>query len=111
MPTLSEYITNPETGKPKWGSISRVAEHLGIHRKWVAAYLAGTWEPSMDTHRAIQDFIHARGNIASRSSNAGRPNGRMPVPLRKKADRVERAARLRELASLAVQTAEELEEN
>lgn len=57
--TLLQFITDPETGKPKKNAISRCSEILGVHRNWLHKYLNGEWEPGIEFQRKAQDIVHS----------------------------------------------------
>lgn len=99
--TLLQFITDPETGKPKKNAISRVSEKLGIHHNWLRKYLRGEWEPPLSTMRKMQDIVHSGMKFERKRTRNG-----LPPELFEKA---KHAKDLRAMAEKALAMADELE--
>lgn len=54
-----KYITDPKTGRPKRGAISRIAELLDTHYGNVLRMFLGIWKP------AAHEAIHLRAIVKS----------------------------------------------
>ena len=72
-----KYITDPRTGRPHRGSISRIAELLGTHYGCVRRMFLGIWNPSADEASALRAIVQSRTILsAKKRSDAGRPRGK-----------------------------------
>jgi len=72
--TLKQFVTDPKTGKPRRGSLVRVAEHLGVQKSTVPRWISGEWKPSIARCVQIKEMIHARISLKAKR-NPGRPKG------------------------------------
>ena len=69
-----KYITDPRTGRPHRGSISRIAELLGTHYGCVKRMFLGVWTPSADEASALRKIVQSRTVLAPKKrSDAGQP--------------------------------------
>ena len=67
-----KYITDPRTGRPHRGSISRIAELLGTHYGCVKRMFLGVWTPSADEASALRAIVQSRTILAPKKrSDAG----------------------------------------
>lgn len=67
-----KYITDPRTGRPHRGAISRIAELLGTHYGCVKRMFLGVWKPSEDEARGLRAIVQARTILAPKKrSDAG----------------------------------------
>ena len=72
-----KYITDPRTGRPHRGSISRIAELLGTHYGCVRRMFLGIWNPSADEASALSAIVQSRTILsAKKRSDAGQPRGK-----------------------------------
>ena len=72
-----KYITDPRTGRPHRGAISRIAEHLGTHYGCVRRMFLGIWNPSADEASALRAIVQSRTILAPKKrSDAGQPRGK-----------------------------------
>ena len=71
-----KYITDPRTGLPQRGTISRIAELLGTHYGCVRRMFLGVWTPSADEASALRAIVQSRTILAPKKrSDAGQPRG------------------------------------
>ena len=67
-----KYITDPRTGRPHRGAISRIAELLGTHYGCVKRMFLGVWTPSADEASALREIVQSRTILAPKKrSDAG----------------------------------------
>ena len=67
-----KYITDPRTGRPHRGSISRIAELLGTHYGCVKRMFLGIWTPSEREAGALRYIVKQKMSIAPKKrSDAG----------------------------------------
>ena len=67
-----KYITDPRTGLPQRGTISRIAELLGTHYGCVRRMFFGVWTPSADEASALRAIVQSRTVLAPKKrSDAG----------------------------------------
>ena len=67
-----KYITDPRTGLPQRGTISRIAELLGTHYGCVRRMFLGIWNPSADEASALRAIVQSRTILAPKKrSDAG----------------------------------------
>ena len=67
------YITDPRTGRPLRGSISRIAELLGTHYGNVKRMFLGVWKPTADEAKGLRAIVESRTNLAPKKrSDAGK---------------------------------------
>ena len=67
-----KYITDPRTGLPHRGAISRIAELLGTHYGCVRRMFLGVWTPSADEASALRAIVQSRTILsAKKRSDAG----------------------------------------
>ena len=67
-----KYITDPRTGRPHRGAISRIAELLGTHYGCVKRMFLGVWTPSADEASALRAIVQSRTILAAKKrSDAG----------------------------------------
>ena len=67
-----KYITDPRTGRPLRGAISRIAELLGTHYGCVRRMFLGIWNPSADEASALRAIVQSRTVLAPKKrSDAG----------------------------------------
>ena len=72
-----KYITDPRTGLPQRGTISRIAELLGTHYGCVRRMFLGIWNPSADEASALRAIVQSRTVLsAKKRSDAGQPRGK-----------------------------------
>ena len=72
-----KYITDPRTGLPHRGAISRIAELLGTHYGCVRRMFLGIWNPSADEASALRAIVQSRTILsAKKRSDAGQPRGK-----------------------------------
>ena len=72
-----KYITDPRTGRPHRGAISRIAELLGTHYGNVHRMFLGIWNPSADEASALRAIVQSRTVLAPKKrSDAGQPRGK-----------------------------------
>ena len=72
-----KYITDPRTGRPLRGAISRIAELLGTHYGCVRRMFLGIWNPSADEASALRAIVQSRTVLAPKKrSDAGQPRGK-----------------------------------
>jgi hypothetical protein len=71
-----KYITDPRTGLPLRGSISRIAELLGTHYGNVRRMFFGVWKPTADEVKLLREIVASRTNLAPKKrSDAGKKRG------------------------------------
>ena len=71
-----KYITDPRTGRPHRGSISRIAELLGTHYGNVRRLFLGIWNPTADEANGLRAIVASRTNLAPKKrSDAGQKRG------------------------------------
>ena len=71
-----KYITDPRTGLPQRGAISRIAELLGTHYGCVRRMFLGIWNPSADEASALRAIVQSRTLLAPKKrSDAGKKRG------------------------------------
>jgi hypothetical protein len=71
-----KYITDPRTGRPQRGAISRIAELLGTHYGCVKRMFLGVWKPTADEANGLRAIVQARTNLAPKKrSDAGKKRG------------------------------------
>ena len=61
-----KYITDPRTGLPHRGAISRIAELLGTHYGCVRRMFLGIWNPSADEASALRAIVQSRTVLAAK---------------------------------------------
>jgi hypothetical protein len=67
------YITDPRTGLPQRGTISRIAELLGTHYGCVRRMFFGVWKPSDSEASALRAIVQSRTVLAPKKrSDAGK---------------------------------------
>ena len=67
-----KYITDPRTGLPHRGAISRIAELLGTHYGCVKRMFLGVWTPSEDEANGLRAIVQSRTILsAKKRSDAG----------------------------------------
>ena len=72
-----KYITDPRTGRPHRGAISRIAEHLGTHYGTVLRLFLGVCKPSSDEANGLRAIVQSRTILAAKKrSDAGQPRGK-----------------------------------
>ena len=68
-----KYITDPRTGLPLRGSISRIAELLGTHYGCVKRMFLGVWKPTADEVKLLREIVANKMNLAPKKrSDAGK---------------------------------------
>ena len=68
-----KYITDPKTGCPKRGAISRIAALLGTHYGNVRRMFDGAWKPTPVEELALRYMVKAKTNLAPKKrSDAGK---------------------------------------
>jgi hypothetical protein len=71
-----KYITDPRTGLPQRGTISRIAELLGTHYGCVRRMFFGVWKPSDSEASALRAIVQSRTILAPKKrSDAGKKRG------------------------------------
>jgi hypothetical protein len=71
-----KYITDPRTGLPLRGSISRIAELLGTHYGCVKRMFLGVWKPTADEASALRCIVADKVNLAPKKRiDAGKKRG------------------------------------
>jgi hypothetical protein len=71
-----KYITDPRTGRPQRGAISRIAELLGAHYGNVKRMFLGIWTPTPDEAESLRAIVASRTNLAPKKrSDAGKKRG------------------------------------
>ena len=84
-----KYITDPRTGLPQRGTISRLAELLGTHYGCVRRMFFGVWTPSADEASALRAIVQSRTILAAKKrSDAGQPRGKYRKRVAAKSDAV-----------------------
>lgn len=68
--TLTEFITDPETNKVKWGAWSRVSEYTGLSITSLKRYIADPGTLSLQSIQKVQDCIHARIDLSPQKMGA-----------------------------------------
>ena len=82
-----KYITDPRTGLPHRGAISRIAELLGTHYNCVRRMFLGVWTPSADEASALRAIVQSRTILsAKKRSDAGQPRGKYRKRVAAKSD-------------------------
>ena len=72
-----KYITDPRTGRPHRGAISRIAEHLGTHYGTVLRLFLGVCNPTADEANGLRAIVQSRTILAAKKrSDAGQPRGK-----------------------------------
>lgn len=61
---LKKFVWDKEKGRPKRGSLSRVAEYLGISVGWVKRFIAMEQVPSKGTAKKIEQMIAANIDLS-----------------------------------------------
>ena len=68
-----KYITDPRTGLPLRGSISRIAELLGTHYGDVKRMFLGVWKPTADEASRLRCIVADKVNLAPKKrSDSGK---------------------------------------
>jgi len=68
-----KYITDPRTGRPQRGAISRIAELLGTHYGNVKRMFLGVWKPTADEASRLRCIVADKVNLAPKKrSDAGK---------------------------------------
>jgi hypothetical protein len=71
-----KYITDPRTGRPLRGAISRIAELLGTHYGNVKRMFLGVWTPTADEASRLRCIVADKMNLAPKKrSDAGKKRG------------------------------------
>jgi hypothetical protein len=71
--TWKKYITDPRTGLPLRGSISRIAELLGTHYGCVKRMFLGVWKPTDAEAKGLRAIVANKMNLAPKKrSDAGK---------------------------------------
>jgi hypothetical protein len=71
-----KYITDPKTGRPKRGAISRIAALLGTHYNCVKRMFDGIWKPTEEEAKGLREIVASRTNLAPKKrSDAGKKRG------------------------------------
>jgi hypothetical protein len=71
-----KYITNPKTGLPQRGAISRIAELLDTHYNCVKRMFDGIWKPSEHEAIHLRAIVKSGFNLAPKKrSDAGKKRG------------------------------------
>jgi hypothetical protein len=71
-----KYITDPRTGLPLRGSISRIAELLGTHYGNVKRMFLGIWKPTEYEASRLRCIVADKMNLAPKKrSDAGKKRG------------------------------------
>ena len=71
-----KYITDPRTGLPLRGSISRIAELLGTHYGNVKRMFLGIWKPTEYEASRLRCIVEDKMNLAPKKrSDAGKKRG------------------------------------
>jgi len=71
-----KYITDPRTGLPQRGTISRIAELLGTHYGCVRRMFLGVWKPTEQEAESLRAIVASRTNLAPKKrSDAGKKRG------------------------------------
>ena len=72
-----KYITDPRTGRPHRGAISRIAELLGTHYGTVKRMFLGVCNPTADEANGLRAIVQSRTILAAKKrSDAGQPRGK-----------------------------------
>ena len=72
-----KYITDPRTGRPHRGAISRIAELLGTHYGTVKRLFLDVCKPTADEASALRAIVQSRTVLAPKKrSDAGQPRGK-----------------------------------
>ena len=67
-----KYITDPRTGRPHRGSISRIAELLGTHYGTVKRLFLDVCKPTSDEANGLREIVQSRTVLAPKKrSDAG----------------------------------------
>ena len=70
--TWKKYITDPRTGLPQRGAISRIAELLGTHYGTVKRLFLGVCKPTADEANGLRAIVQSRTILAPKKrSDAG----------------------------------------
>ena len=84
-----KYITDPRTGLPHRGAISRIAEHLGTHYGTVLRLFLGVCNATADEASALRAIVQSRTVLAPKKrSDAGQPRGKYRKRVAAKSDAV-----------------------
>jgi hypothetical protein len=68
-----KYITDPRTGLPQRGALSRIAELLGTHYGNVKRMFDGVWKPTADEAKGLRAIVASQTNLAPKKrSDAGK---------------------------------------
>jgi hypothetical protein len=68
-----KYITDPKTGCPKRGAISRVASLLGTHYGNVKRMFLGVWKPTEEEAKGLRAIVADKMDLAPKKrSDAGK---------------------------------------
>ena len=59
-----KYITDPRTGRPHRGAISRIAEHLGTHYGTVKRMFLGVCQPTAEEANGLRFLVKNKLCIA-----------------------------------------------
>ena len=71
-----KYITDPRTGRPLRGAISRIAELFGTHYGNVKRMFLGVWKPTEQEAESLRAIVASRTNLAPKKrSDAGKKRG------------------------------------
>ena len=71
-----KYITDPRTGRPHRGAISRIAELLDTHYGNVRRMFLGIWKPSEHEAIHLRAIVKSGFNLAPKKrSDAGKKRG------------------------------------
>ena len=69
-----KYITDPRTGLPQRGAISRIAELLGTHYGTVKRLFLDVCKPTADEAHGLRAIVQSRTILAPKKrSDAGQP--------------------------------------
>ena len=72
-----KYITDPRTGLPHRGTISRIAELLGTHYGTVKRLFLGVCNPTADEASGLRAIVQSRTILAAKKrSDAGQSRGK-----------------------------------
>ena len=71
-----KYITDPRTGRPHRGAISRIAEHLGTHYGTVKRMFLGVWKPTDSEASALKYVVKYLSLARKKRSDAGQKRGK-----------------------------------
>jgi hypothetical protein len=72
-----KYITDPRTGLPQRGAISRIAELLSTHYGTVKRLFLDVCKPTADEANGLRAIVQSRTVLAAKKrSDAGQPRGK-----------------------------------